>query len=264
MKPTILVLVLAGIAASPITAQTINRITPNTGSPTDFVYLEGTGLFGATAVEFTAEVGGTVGVTTVSQAPLFALSSTKVIAYLPLMPDFAAPDAAAPGNPLGSARVVTPAGPSNSLPYYFMQGTFLQTPTGYEPRQTGTLAIGTSLSFHNERPVVSFDITVGPPTAGQRFVMELENGPPFGSAVLLIGFPMSLPYFPIEDGWLVIDLALPVIVATGFTTDFHGDAQLPLRLPAGYFGAELAHQWVILDTGLPGNLAVSNGLRYRL
>jgi hypothetical protein len=56
----------------------------------------------------------------------------------------------------------------------------------------------------------------------------------------------------------------PIVSVPGAVADPNGDASLPFPIPAGPFGVTLANQWAQLDPGLPGGIAVSNGLVYTI
>lgn len=263
IRLTVLSLALATVVSAQPTS--ISRAVPNAAATGDTIVLRGSFANGVNSVVFTAFVGGFLGTSVVSVTPT-SVSSTDVVASVPRMAGFAPPNATPPGNPLGSVHVVDGNGRASAKSqFFFMQGTFIDTGSGFENPQTTTLGTGTTPSTGIGRTAVSFDLAGGPPATGNNgFEMELENAAPGSMAVLFVGFPSPPPFPPVLDGLVVLDLSLPFVQLPAVTTDANGDAAIPLPIPAGSFGVTLLNQWAVVDGGLPGMLAVSNGLQYRL
>ncbi len=249
--------VLAATLGSALDAQTISRVVPDAASPGDLVIVQGSGLGAVASVRFRATVGGFAGSWTVDVTPL-SLSATALTVRVPQMAGFAPPTAVPPGDPMGRISI----GASGTR-FFFLQGTF-DPRTNLAP-QSVTQGVGTTQSTGAGRPVVCFDLDGGAPVAGNAgFVFELENAVPASAATAVIGLPAPLPYLPIGDGTLTVGTAVMVFVGP-IATDAAGDARLPLPVPgAPVSSVDIALQWAVLDAGLAGGVAVSNGLRITL
>ncbi|MEM7202096.1 MAG: hypothetical protein AAF628_17645 [Planctomycetota bacterium] len=251
------------ITASLASAQSVDRVMPDAAAEGDLLILEGAELADATHVRFLARVGGFVG-TWVLDQEIESATDSRVEVRVPTTFGFAPPSASAPGDPMGTVQVVTRGQATNSLAFFYLEATWV--PVTEASPQTTTLAQGTTQSTGLGRPVVSFDVPNGPPQPGNdQFRVELQNGIVGAPAALLIGVPSPLPPLPIGDGLLVVGLAVPSAVVGGFVVDGQGEAQLLLPIPGpGPFGVGVLTQWVLLDGGQPGNLAVSNALSFLL
>ncbi len=243
-------------------AQTITRVVPEAAAPENLVIIRGTNLAGATHVRFFAVVGGFVGTWAFDQ-PVLSASANVVTVRVPNTFGFAPPNATPPGHPLGTVSVRSGATGTNTLEFFYLAATWV--PPKYTSPQTTTVGTGTTQSTGQGKPVVSFLLSGGPPQPGNAaFVMELENAVPNTTAALLIGFPSSLPFPMIGDGTLVVNLAAPHIVLAPVGVGAQGDASAAVPVPPGMFNITLDNQWVLLDGGLPGGLAVSNAMAYIL
>lgn len=262
ISTTVNALVLIGALAATVDAQTITRVIPEAANQGDFIIIEGTNLQSTTTVDFTADTGGFAGQRTVREAPL-AVSSTLVLAQVTNSFGFAPPNATPPGSPNGSLALSDSNGrTSNPVKFFYMRGTFV--PPSYAAQQVTTLGNGTTQSAVPGRSVVDFPLGSGAPTPGNAsFVMGLGNATP-GPATLLVGLPGVGPFFMFGDGTFVLDLANPIVSVPGTVVAPNGTATLPFPIPAGPFGVTLANQWAQLDFGLPGGIAVSNGLVYTI
>lgn len=247
--------VVACLAATAAT-QTIDRLVPAAAAPGDLVIVEGSGLGGVTQLDFTAIVGGFVGVWTVS-APVIVISPTELRVQVPLFNNFIPPT---PGGSEGTPEgwVALPGGPL--VDFFYMEGT---------NGQFTTLGNGTTQTNGLGKPVVSMAVAGGwsPPCCAQNppqpgFVLRLENATPGASAMFVAGLPESLPYPMVGDGTLVVDLALPFVILGTFPVDANGDVALPLPLPGGV-GITVAIQWAFKQPGT-NKLILSNGLQVLL
>lgn len=229
-------LVAAVSLAQPATAggPDAHVVLPMVADPFDTVRIVGTGLAGVDEVEFTAIVGGFVGVWTMSVAPL-SVSDTEVVVVVPHFNSFSPPEATPPGDPIGSVRLIAGGTPSQDVAFGYLEATFgaIQTlgqggsqPAGFEPRS-------------------GLDIT--PPPGPFAVIRPMVSGAPEGDiAVLGIGLPASPPYIPLFGGSLYLDVVTPPIVAVVGVTGEHGVATAAVPHP-GVLGLTAAFQWFTVD-----------------
>jgi hypothetical protein len=236
----------------------LTKVIPDAASPGDSVLFEGANLTGV-SVTFTATVGGFLGVD-MKSVTLQPAGTNRWSATVPTMAGFTPPNAVPPGSPLGTVGFT---GGRTTLPFYFLQGTF--HPKTFVNPQTTTLGTGTTQSTGLGKPVVSLDAKGGAPVPGNAScVLEVQNLPPGTPTSLLLGFLAKAPYPMIGDGTLVLDLGLPYLVLPPVIADAGGQGSTPLPVPASATGVALGAQWAVLDPGLPGNVAISNGLSFQL
>lgn len=239
---------------------TIARVTPAAASPGDLVKITGTGLGAATAVTFFANVGGFVGVWTVTVTPLL-VSPNEVLCNVPQMAGFAPPNATPPGNPVGTVAIATigttpsGGGTTNTLPFHYLQAEPKVTTLGTGSTQLNQPTLG--------KPVASFVIGSGAPITGNNScVLSCENTIPNSAGLLAVGSPATAPYVAINDGLLVIDIAAPYVVIQPFLSDGAGDIFFPIAMPPTTLGVSFMLQWGVFDP--VGAFAISNGMQLDL
>lgn len=211
-----------------------SAVLPHVADPFDVVRIVGTNLAAVDTVEFTAVVGGFVGVSTRLVAPL-SVSDTEVLVEVPLFNQFSPPQATPPGDALGSVRVLAGATASEEVAFGFLEATFgAITTTG----QGGSDPVGFE-------PRSGLDMT--PPPGPMATIRPMLSGAPEGDvAVLGIGLPANPPFVPLFGGSLYLDPAVSPIVAVVGLTGEYGVATAALPHP-GLLGLTAAFQWFTVD-----------------
>jgi len=217
-------------------AQTIDSIDGAAAGPGTVITLRGTGLAATTDVEFSAVVGGFVGVWSQNE-PVISASATEVTVMVPDIVAGFVYVGPSVGGPNGYLRAITPSGASETAKFYFFEGTdgFLQS-----------AGLGTTQST-GERSILSFELGGGEPTAGNpTFTPTLHNAVPGAQPFLAAGPFGSTPF---GDGILAINPASIFLTIPGTLVGPDGNAlvgplPMPPTIPAGL---SLSMQWGYLD-----------------
>ena len=252
-------------ASTTIQAQSLDRAVPAAGGVGDLIILQGSGLDQAPGVIFTANTGGFAGF----QKRAGTIVSQNATEIRVLVPEFNAfvgpPPIVPPSEPFGFVGLDSGGG----LAPPDLQFFFFEEPT----LEIATVGQGTTQSGGMGRAVTTFNIDTGPPSiptlaslsnpplvfeGNDNFELRLENAMPIAPAVVLFGAPASLPYVPLGDGQLVVDLNGYVGLFAG-VTDAQGDLSLPVPVPDTIHGT-LMMQFLLFDGGT-GNLIASSGLQ---
>jgi hypothetical protein len=245
------------LGAEPLLAQTLTSVVPEAAEPGDLIVLRGTGLGSVTQVQFTGTVGGFVGIWNVVVAPT-SVSPTEVRAIVPTFNNFVGPAAVPPSSPFGSVKVSS----SNQLKFYFMEEKHGQVTT---PGQGTTQSNG-------ERAVIHFALSGGEPVSSNpTFAPRIGLAVPGAVPVLGVGQQAPMPFLPIGDGTLTLNLSSPLYaMIVGAPVDAAGNSGVALPIPqicpspSGTFedpvcGVPVALQWGMIDP-VTQTLVVSTGM----
>lgn len=254
------------LLTSPVVAQpVIIDVAPQSASPGDEITVRGTFPIGLTHIQFTANVGGFLGVD-VRNVAITGGTATAVKVTVPTMAGFAPPNATPPGAPMGTLRARNAGGQfSQPFTFYYHQGSYLD-PAGQTPL-LATIGLGSTNST-GCRAATSFTVANGPPNlpgGNPNFEVTLENTPPNSPAFLVIGVPAMSSMLPIGDGFVGIDLSSPFnILPLNFVTDGSGKAMASLPTPSGPLGIpSITAGWGYTDA-TTGQLHASNGMTANL
>lgn len=94
------------------------------------------------------------------------------------------------------------------------------------------------------------------------FLAGHADGPPGSLGILVLAAGKQVPPLPIP-GLVVANIATPLVLMKVVSTDAHGDAVVPLAVPAGAVGIEAYAQFCVLDPTPAGDLlSTSMGLAF--
>src|SRR4030095_11238808 len=95
------------------------------------------------------------------------------------------------------------------------------------------------------------------------FVAKLENAIPGATAFLGATAPAIPPYFPVNDGTLVLDAFNSYLLLGGIPADANGEISVSIPIP-NVTGLTVNMQWILIAPTLPFPLAVSKALQFTL